>query len=67
MPPLEGVLLGLAKGDDGIGFAIIRLNDEAQPMRIQIGDVIRGWQLTTIDNHTALFLKDGQTTSLAFP
>lgn len=65
--PLEGTLMGLAKNDEGGGFAILRLNDEAQPVRVQIGDVIRGWQLMSIDSHTAQFSKDGQTTSLSFP
>jgi hypothetical protein len=65
--PLVGVLLGLAKGDDNSGFAIIKLNDEAAPVKIQIGDVIRGWQLIGVDNHTASFSKEGQTLLLAFP
>jgi hypothetical protein len=66
-PPLEGTLLGLGKGDEGGGFAIVRLNDEAQPYTLHIGDMIRGWQLTAIDNHTAQFSKDEQTLSLSFP
>lgn len=64
--PLEGTLMGLAKSDEG-GFTILRLSDEAQPVQLHIGDVIRGWQLMSIENHTAQFSKDGQTISLSFP
>lgn len=64
---LEGILLGLVKGDDEIGFVIVRLNEDSAPVKIRIGELFKGWQLTAIDNHAATFSREGQIAILAFP
>lgn len=66
-PPLDGVLIGIATSDDGTGLALIRLNNAAEPMKVKLGEVVFGWQLSTIEDHKAIFVKNGQTISLTFP